>query len=357
MYHITSKFSKRVLTGTAVLSCRKVATSSGKIATSWQSPTTLLQKPTESNDRAIPVYPIGHRHHPRRRQSSLNLHSPKQSIEVVTASLKTPDRSSSLCSPSSDHDQQGSNSSSIPTNPVPDFNDARLAYEEKTTWELLRAATCFRLCMIPSVVNNAERLLHYTRFVFGNYIVDQSLKVTMYGHFCAGENEERIKPVLKRLQRVGVGSILDYVAEADQNEQEQGRNGDSGAADEVRHIVEPALNKQNNDQTMIIQAREYNYESEATCDEHVETFLQCIRTVANMGPDGYAAIKVTALGNPKLLARLSTAIEETKRLFATFDENGDGMISRKEFENGCKYVHIYIRVFLGVVKFMTQKSP
>ena len=41
------------------------------------------------------------------------------------------------------------------------------------------------------------------------------LKSTFFAHFCAGEDEERIAPRIKALQSAGVGSILDYAAEAD----------------------------------------------------------------------------------------------------------------------------------------------
>lgn len=207
-------------------------------------------------------------------------------------------------------------------NPVPDFNDARSAYEAKSTRELLRAAVCFRICKIPILVNNAERLLSISRRLLGGWIVDKALKATLYGHFCAGEDQERIRPVLQRLEKAGVGSILDYVAEADPNE------GKGKAVLPTLEVKAAAEQK--------IRVREYNYESEAQCDRHVETFVHCIRDVASMGPDGYAAIKVTALGNPVLLARLSTAIVEAKRLFETFDENGDGVIGREEFESGYK---------------------
>lgn len=125
---------------------------------------------------------------------------------------------------------------------------------------------------------------------------------------------------MNALQTEGVGSILDYAAE--------NVNEDSALIPTSR----PPQNV----------AREYDYESEAKCDKHVSTFLQCIRDVATNsseeeeGNHAYAAIKVTALGNPKLLARLSTAIVEAKRLFSIFDENGDGLIGREEFEEGYK---------------------
>jgi proline dehydrogenase len=207
--------------------------------------------------------------------------------------------------------------SSSTKNPVPDFNDAKSAYEKKTTSELLRAAACFRLCKISILVNNAERLLRMSRSILGGWIVDKALKATLYGHFCAGEDQERIRPVLKRLDEAGIASILDYAAENDGPHVEGGLQSKPEAEANIR-------------------VQTYDYESEAQCDRHVETFLHCIKDVASFGADGFAAVKITALGNPKLLARLSTAIVEAKRLFQIFDNNGDGVISRDEFEFGYK---------------------
>jgi len=201
----------------------------------------------------------------------------------------------------------------VTKNPLPDFNDARITYEDKSTTELLRAAGCFRLCQVPFLVNYAESMLWLGRKIVGGRIVDMILKATLYGHFCAGEDQERIRPVLQSLANAGVGSILDYAAEND--------SGDGETTEGAE------LN---------ITAREYDYESEAKCDKHTATFIKCIKDVGALNPnhDGYAAVKVTALGNPKLLARLSTAIVEAKRLFEVFDLDGDGLLSRKEFEVG-----------------------
>ena len=219
---------------------------------------------------------------------------------------------------SPEHDMSANDSlNSNAKNPVPDFNDAKSAYEKKTTTELLRAAACFRLCKVPILVDNAEPLLRMSRKVLGGWIVDNTLKATLYGHFCAGEDQNRIRPVLKRLDEAGIASILDYAAEND------------GPAGETSLPSMPEAEAN-------IRVQTYDYESEAQCDRHVETFLHCINDVASFGSNGFAAVKITALGNPKLLARLSTAIVEAKRLFEIFDYNGDGVISREEFEFGYK---------------------
>jgi proline dehydrogenase len=203
-------------------------------------------------------------------------------------------------------------------NPVPDFHDARAAYETKTNAQLLRAAACFRLCKIPLLVNHAESWLRTSRYLLGGWITNAALKATMYGHFCAGEDQERIRPIIQKLHDAGIGSILDYAAENDQP---------NTAATLLPDLP---IEEQH------IRVQTYDYESEAHCDRHVETFLNCINDVASLGPDGFAAIKITALGNPKLLARLSTSIVEAKRLFQIFDTNGDGVLNRYEFEFGYK---------------------
>jgi proline dehydrogenase len=198
-----------------------------------------------------------------------------------------------------EHDTKGKESLLIP-----DFNNNRLAFENKSTASLLRAYLVFNLCRIKPLVRNAGPLLNLTRRVFGDSITDTLLKSTLFGHFCAGEDEKRLQPAIADMRRNGIGGILDYAAESD--------------VPTTTNYSQPA--------------REYSYESEAACDRHVDIFRSCIRSVANVTPDGFAAIKVTALGNPLLLERVSQAIVETKNLFAKFDLNEDGHISRDEFE-------------------------
>ena len=45
------------------------------------------------------------------------------------------------------------------------------------------------------------------------------MKNTFYGHFVAGENENEIQPVIRRMHSFGVKSILDYSAEEDLSEE------------------------------------------------------------------------------------------------------------------------------------------
>lgn len=202
-------------------------------------------------------------------------------------------------------------------NPVPDFDDAQSAYEKKSTTELMRASLSFTLCRIPILVRHAEPLLKFAYRLLGHTITDYALKHTLFGHFCAGQDDQEIMPKIKQLQDAGIGSILDYAAE-----------DDGGSSAPKEEIADEIL------QENIPKVRVYDYESEAKCDRHVDTFVKCIHDVQNLDADGFAAVKVTALGNPKLLERMSRAIVEAQTLFAKFDENNDGLVSRDEFERG-----------------------
>mmetsp|Transcript_8741 Transcript_8741/g.11611 ORF Transcript_8741/g.11611 Transcript_8741/m.11611 type:complete len:490 (+) Transcript_8741:563-2032(+) len=177
----------------------------------------------------------------------------------------------------------------------------------------------FACCQIKPLVNNAEAVLSLSEKILGATITRSIVKSTFFDQFCGGEDEKGIRPAINSLRKSGIGGILDYAAE------NEGENGITGS-DEI--ISNPPYNQP---------ARVYDYKSESECDRHVEVFLSCIRAVRDVSPNGFAALKVTALGNPLLLERMSTAITEAKNLFSKFDIDGDGVISREEFEKCYRY--------------------
>lgn len=44
--------------------------------------------------------------------------------------------------------------------------------------------------------------------------------MTFYGQFVAGEDQEAIKPIIRRNRAFGVGSVLDYGVEEDLTQEE-----------------------------------------------------------------------------------------------------------------------------------------
>ena len=202
-------------------------------------------------------------------------------------------------------------------NITPDFSNTKLVYESKSTIDLIRAAITLQLCRIPSLVDHAEDILKLSRKAFGNTITDSVIKATFFKHFCAGEHEEDIRPVVQKLDTdAGIGSVLYYAAESS-DDSNGNENSNQNTLDDDRQ--EEAY---------------YTTEFESQADEHLNSYIDGIENLTKLGStkDDYAAIKITALGNPILLKRISQTITETKRLFEKFDLNKDGTIGRDEFE-------------------------
>jgi proline dehydrogenase len=59
-----------------------------------------------------------------------------------------------------------------------------------------------------------------------------------------------------------------------------------------------------------------------------------VRAVHDTTPEGFAAIKVTALGEPALLERVSNTLLALNGFFATLDTAGRGSLTRDEFVSG-----------------------
>ena len=198
-----------------------------------------------------------------------------------------------------------------------DLSNPRIAFQASSSFELARGVAVLTLCSQPFLVRNAEVMLLFSRRLLGQPLTERLLKHTIFAHFVAGETSEEIKPLLARLHGCGVGGILDYAAEADLSSDAS----QSAAPEEVVAVTNQP-------------ARVFEYQSEAQCDANKQTFLRCITAVCDATPEGFAAVKVTALGDPQLLVRTSVALRELQRFFAALDADGDGALSRDEFVRG-----------------------
>jgi proline dehydrogenase len=218
-----------------------------------------------------------------------------------------------------DHQHQHQHESLLARAPLSsvDFSDSASAHGSKTSVELLRAIAVFNACRFPLLVKHAEGLIDFSATVLGTSITNVLVKHSFFKHFCAGEDSADMTPVIDMLKQNNIGPILDYAAESEGNLDDNA----SGGVEDI--FTQPPFNQP---------ARVYDYKSEAQCDRHVEVFKNCIRSAHDVSPThGFAALKVTALGNPELLERMSTMIVEVHNLFSKFDEKGTGLISQEEF--------------------------
>jgi len=214
--------------------------------------------------------------------------------------------------------------------PVPlplslDFNSPWEAYKPRTNSELIRSIFVFKACQFPWLVNNADTILSTSKSIFGSTLVNWVLKHTFYKQFVAGTDASTIQPTLRRLRQSGVGAVLVYAAEDDVKAEEGPENRET-----------PQV-------TVTSGTSEYE-DDEKTCVRRMEKFLRAIdaaRSPDGHSSSGYTAIKVTALGKPRLLERVSTTLLAIRSLFSQLDENGDGFLEPEEF---CK---VYARLFVG----------
>ncbi|TMW57241.1 hypothetical protein Poli38472_003166 [Pythium oligandrum] len=180
------------------------------------------------------------------------------------------------------------------------FRDTKQIFRYKTTAELVRAYGVFAVSQIRWVVKNSDAMLKASYVFPGPAFTNKMLRATFFGHFCAGEDANEIKPVIKALDTAGIGAILDYAAEADV-ENPRDLNGVS----------------QN-----LVSARTYDYEDESTCDANAAIARQAIidsGATKARGEPAFAAIKCTALGKPELLMRMSSIIVQAHLLFNSLD--------------------------------------
>ncbi|XP_032561913.1 proline dehydrogenase 1, mitochondrial-like isoform X1 [Chiroxiphia lanceolata] len=146
------------------------------------------------------------------------------------------------------------------------------------------------------------------------------MKMTFYGQFVAGEDQEAIKPLLRRNQAFGVGAVLDYSVEEDLRERRDGRSRTSAAEKEMGGAEQKEKQYQahqgfGDHHGGVTGAHTYFHTDEAKCDQHMETFLRCIDASSGSSEDGFSAIKLTALARPQFLVRFSEVLVKWRRFF------------------------------------------
>jgi hypothetical protein len=181
-------------------------------------------------------------------------------------------------------------------NPLPHFDDSQEAYGAKTMSELARAMLSLHVCRFPLIVTHAKTLHNFSRRFLGDWITDTALQMSLFGHFCGGTDEVRIRPKIAQLERAGIGSILDFAAEDDLESDEDNKNKNKNDTATPSNNSNSSSPKSTLADRIVVDntpnSRVYAYETEQQCDRHVETFKRCIRAVQTLDKDGFAAVKV-----------------------------------------------------------------
>ncbi|PKK19927.1 hypothetical protein A306_00000255, partial [Columba livia] len=141
-------------------------------------------------------------------------------------------------------------------------------------------------------------LLQLGRRGLGPALFERLMKMTFYGQFVAGEDQEAIKPLVRRNQASCTSAAEKETGGAEQREKQY--RAHRGFGDRRGGVIS---------------ARTYFYANEAKCDQHMETFLSCIDASGASSQDGFSAIKLTALGRPQFLLQFSEVLVKWRRFF------------------------------------------
>lgn len=204
----------------------------------------------------------------------------------------------------------------------PNFDECR-PYKNRKVSHLLRSLAVFKLCEFETLVQNGVKFLAWSRRVLGDKLTDAIIRETFFLQFCGGEHHDEVVEKLHELRREHIGSILDYAAESEEEQSPSALSLLSSSSSSVKNQNQPA--------------KVYNYHSEELCDDNLQRFLQCIKTVrdsdlTNEAGNQFAAIKVSALGDPVLLSKMSDFARKAQAMIASYDATAKGYVTREEFE-------------------------
>ncbi|AAZ12086.1 proline dehydrogenase [Trypanosoma equiperdum] len=183
-----------------------------------------------------------------------------------------------------------------------DFSDPSI-FRQKSLWWLLRALFVLRICKFEFISNNSVALMKRAEAIFGPFLTYNTLvKGTVYGHFCAGESDREVKNTVKSLENLGIGSVLDYAAEAEA----EGFAPSPGIAEAPNLSMASLVN--NTSVTYLPHKQAF--------DENMKLYVMCVLHAALHKPEGgvgLAAVKVTGMCDPQLLARVSAILHSVHR--------------------------------------------
>lgn len=186
--------------------------------------------------------------------------------------------------------------------PKPDlsFEDSETAFKSKSSLELLRGYLVFQLCSLNFLIDNQKFLLSLSRRVLGKRLFSQLMRMTFYGHFVAGEDQNDIRQNVENMMKYGVKAILDYSAEED--------------------LVADNSFKSINETDQSVSSKKYFHPSELNSDKNKKIFMDCIDAVSDVTHQtGIAAVKITSLVRPKLLLKFSDLVRQMKKLDNNYD--------------------------------------
>eukprot|EP00123_Amoebidium_parasiticum_P016119 comp23296_c0_seq1/m.38239 comp23296_c0_seq1/g.38239 ORF comp23296_c0_seq1/g.38239 comp23296_c0_seq1/m.38239 type:complete len:633 (-) comp23296_c0_seq1:554-2452(-) len=175
------------------------------------------------------------------------------------------------------------------------FRNAQLAFQSKSTGDIVRALAIFKVCSANWIVSSSNAILRWAEKLHLDPVAYSFIRHTFFKHFCAGEKADEVRAEIASLRRKGVSTLLGLSMELDADKEVE----------------------------------------EDHCDHVADLFVECVE-VAGAQPNNFVAVKLTAMTHPALLLHMSSFLVYLKALFAFLDQKGTGRINVAEFTCGLK---------------------
>ncbi|XP_072044033.1 proline dehydrogenase 1, mitochondrial-like isoform X2 [Amphiura filiformis] len=305
-------------------------------------------------------YPIGMRTKSAAAQPNIVVENEEKDVTSTGGNDHVSSRAKIVVSsPPNIHDIQKLGGHGQPNTIQLEFIDAKEAYRSKTTWEIFRAIVVLRMCQFDALVTYNKEIMKFAQTILGKRLFERIMKASFYSHFIAGENQVRIQPTIDRLSKYGVGAILDYSVEEDishnkavEAEMESCISNEANPEEDEGHLKQYKAYPEFGDRREnVSSARTYFYTDEAKCDQNLRTLLQCVDAAGATSTDGFAAVKLTALGRPQMLLNLSEVLIRTRDMLiqmAGTDKNLVNVkLTRQQVQNELEKMGIQSRDSTG----------
>ncbi|KAJ2870986.1 proline dehydrogenase, partial [Coemansia asiatica] len=181
--------------------------------------------------------------------------------------------------------------------------DPELALAQLSVAKLATVWMVYQACGSARLVQAAPGILRLFERLRLSWLSNAVVRRTFFAWFCAGETEREIVQTMRRLKDAGIGSILDFSAEADL--------ADGSAA---------------------LDAATARAQANVKADAFTKEYLHGLHMAAQV-PGSFAAIKVTGLADPEVLFRLSQPYARLRAAFDAADGDGDGHVDFAQFRD------------------------
>ncbi len=117
------------------------------------------------------------------------------------------------------------------------FDNTEIAFSLKSDSELERAYFLFKMISIEPLVRIGTAATNFA--IKAHLPIEGLIRSTVFDHFCGGVNEEDCLPVINKMYKKGVSSVLDYSVEGKEDEKEF-----DAAVNTILKIIDFAKSKQ-----------------------------------------------------------------------------------------------------------------